>query len=114
MREETLTIEDTMAADGQRILRLSGPLVLSTFFEFQTLLREDKSPSLVLDFSNVPYIDSAGIGALVCAYVSRQKDNRRLVLARVSDRVRTALKVTKVDQFFSFSDQISPSHATSA
>ena len=114
MREETLTIEDLTSTDGQRILRLNGPLVLSNFFGLQTMLREDASPSLILDFSNVPYIDSAGIGALVCAYVHRQKDSRALVLGRVSDRVRTALKVTKVDQFFVFADEVPPARAASA
>jgi anti-sigma B factor antagonist len=114
MREETLTIEDLTAANGQRILRLSGPLVLSNFFDLQAILREDSSPALVLDFSNVPYIDSAGIGALVCAYVHRQKDSRTLVLGRVTDRVLTALKVTKVDKFFVFSDEVPPAQAALA
>jgi len=114
MREETLTIEDLTTANGQRILRLTGPLVLSNFFDFQTMLREDDSPSLVVDFSNVPYIDSAGIGALVCAYVHRQKDSRKLILGRVPERIRTALKITKVDQFFVFSEDVPPAQAVSA
>ena len=114
MRQETLTIEDLTAANGQRILRLNGPLVLSNFFDLQTMLREDNSASLVLDLSNVPYIDSAGIGALVCAYVHRQKNSRTLVLGRVPERIRTALKITKVDQFFVFSDEVPPAQAASA
>jgi anti-sigma B factor antagonist len=114
MRDENLTIEDLPARDdGPRVLRLTGPLVITSFFEFQTLVREDKSATLVLDFSGVPYIDSAGIGALVGAYVSRQKDGRGLMLVGVTPRVRTALKVTKVDQFFTFSDSLPSSAATS-
>lgn len=114
MRDENLTIEDLPAKDnGPRVLRLTGPLVITSFFEFQTLVREDKSATLALDLSGVPYIDSAGIGALVGAYVSRQKDGRVLMLVGVTPRVRTALKVTKVDQFFSFSDSL-PSSAAGA
>src|ERR1700686_167667 len=114
MRDENFTIEDLLAKDnGPRFLRLTGPLVITSFFEFQSLVREDKSPTLVLDFSGVPYIDSAGIGALVGAYVSRQKDGRGLMLVGVTPRVRTALKVTKVDQFFSFSDTWPSSAAAS-
>ena len=75
--DETLTVAEVPAPDGQRILRLSGPLVLSSFFEFQTLIREDQTDALILDFTAVPYIDSAGIGALVGAYVNRQKTGRR-------------------------------------
>jgi len=106
MFNETLTIESVAGAgDGQRILRLKGPLVLSTFFEFQRIVREDTSPTLIIDFQDVPYVDSAGIGALTMGYVHRQKDKRGILLVGVSPRVRTALQVTKVDQFFQFADQ---------
>ena len=107
MTDEKLTIEDVPSAgSGGRTLRLTGPLVLNSFFAFQTLVREDQSHSLVLDFTGVPYIDSAGIGALVGAYVNRQKDGRKLVLVGVAPRVRTALQVTKVDHFFQFEDSL--------
>ncbi len=107
MTDEKLTIEDLPSAgNGQRILRLTGPLVLNSFFAFQTLVRDDQSTALVLDFTGVPYVDSAGIGALVGAYVNRQKDGRRLLLVGVTPRVRTALQVTKVEQFFQFSDSL--------
>jgi anti-sigma B factor antagonist len=59
-----------------------------------------------LDFAAVPYIDSAGIGALVTAYVNRQKDGRGLLLVAVRPRVLTALQVTKVNRFFQFSDSL--------
>jgi anti-sigma B factor antagonist len=105
MATESLTIQDVAASrPGERVLQLSGPLVLTSFFEFQDIVRADKSAKLVLDFSGVPYIDSAGIGALVGAYVNRQKDARELLLVGVNSRVRTALKVTKVEQFFTFAD----------
>ena len=105
MRDGILTIEDLPGAqEGLRILRLTGPLVLTNFFDFQRMVREDKSTSLILDFSGVPYVDSAGIGAMVGAYVNREKEGRKLLLVGVSSRVRTALKVTKVEQFFTFAE----------
>jgi len=112
MTDEKLTIEDLPSSNTQRVLRLTGPLVLNSFFAFQTLVREDKSPSLVLDFTAVPYIDSAGIGALVGAYVNRQKDGRQLTLVGVVPRVRTALQVTKVDHFFRFADAVPQQEAS--
>ena len=106
MVNDTLTIESLPGpADGQHILRLKGPLVLSTFFEFQKVVREDSSSTLILDFSDVPYVDSAGIGALTMAYVHRQKDKRRMLLVCVNSRIRAALQITKVAQFFQFADQ---------
>ena len=106
MKSEPLTIDDsTGTQDGERVLRLNGPLLLSNLFEFQSKARTDNSQNLILDFSNVPYIDSAGIGALVGAYVSRQNgDGRTLTLVGVNQRVRQALQVTHVEQFFKFSE----------
>jgi hypothetical protein len=40
----------------------------------------------------------------VGAYINRQKDKRSLSLAAVNDRVRAALGVTHVEQFFRFFD----------
>lgn len=96
---------------GQRVLRLHGALVLSTFFDFQSIIRADSSRALILDFSDVPYVDSAGIGALVGAYVRHQKEGRSLALVGVTNRVHDALKVTRVEQFFRFFDSVSAAEA---
>jgi len=103
MQSDPLRIEDvTGNTDERRILRVNGPILISNFFEFQSLVRGNTSRNLVLDLTNVPYIDSAGIGALVGAYVNHQKDSRSLVLVGVTDRVRGSLQVTRVEQFFQF------------
>jgi anti-sigma B factor antagonist len=115
MSDDKLVVESLPGpAQGQRILKLSGPLVLSNFFDFQRALREDTSTMLILDFNNVPYIDSAAIGALMMAYVHRNKANLALLLVGVTPRVRTALKVTKVEQFFQFADAIPTADAAQA
>jgi anti-sigma B factor antagonist len=101
--QEPLTIEDLSGPrPGQRVLRLKGPVVLSTLFHFQSTLRAKDEPSLIIDFTAVPYIDSAGIGALVSAYVTHNKDGRSLALVGGNDRVRNALIVTRVESFFRF------------
>lgn len=74
MQRDTLRIDDQPGKHPeQRILRLDGALVMTTMFDFQAMVRADKSRSLNIDFTNVPYVDSAGIGALVGAYVTRQQ-----------------------------------------
>ena len=101
--QEPLTIEDLDGSrPGQRVLRLKGPVVLSTLFHFQSTLRAKDAPALLIDFTGVPYIDSAGIGALVSAYVTHNKDGRSLALVGINDRVRNALIVTRVESFFRF------------
>ena len=105
MSQEPLIIEDIPGPkEGQRILRLLGPLTMRTLFDFQSKVRSDNSRALLLDFSKVPYVDSAGIGAMVGAYVTHQRDGHSLFLIGVNDRVHSALKVTRVEQFFRFVD----------
>jgi anti-sigma B factor antagonist len=107
MPKDSLRIDDQPGTQtGQRILRLHGALVMTTMFEFQATVRADQSRSLIIDFANVPYVDSAGIGALVGAYVTRQHGGRSLALVGVSDRIHNALNVTRVEQFFRFFDSV--------
>jgi anti-sigma B factor antagonist len=107
MRDEPLTIQDlSTAGHSSRILKLTGPLTITTLYEFQSLVRADSSPQLILDFTNVPYVDSAGVGALVGAYVRHQKEGHSVTLAGVNDRVRGTLKVTQVEQFFQYADSV--------
>jgi len=115
MPQDSLRIDDEPEdQNGNRVLTLNGALVLTTVFGFQSTVRADESRSLILDFTKVPYVDSAGIGALVGAYVTRQHGGRKLALVGVSQRVRDALKVTRVEQFFQFFDSVSAARPTSA
>jgi anti-sigma B factor antagonist len=115
LSQEPLSIEDLNGPQpGQRILRLQGPVVLATLFQFQSTLRAKEDRFLIIDFTGVPYVDSAGIGALVSAYVSHNKAGRSLALVAVNDRVLNALKVTRVDPFFRFFPTIAEAEQASA
>jgi anti-sigma B factor antagonist len=104
MRDEPLTIQDLGIQNQRRVLKLSGPLTIATLYEFQNLVRSNVGTALVLDFTSVPYVDSAGVGALVGAYVRHQKEGHSLTLAGVNERVRNTLKITQVESFFQYSD----------
>ncbi len=88
------------------MLRIHGPLLLGNFFPLQNIVRSEHGPLLILDVSDMPYIDSAGIGCLVGAHVSRENSGRKLILVGANERLITSLKVTKVDQLFTISDTI--------
>jgi anti-sigma B factor antagonist len=103
MPEQPLHIENLPGSrDGIRVLRLSGPLTLTNLFGFQSKVGADNSRKLILDFTDVPLADSAGIGALVGAYVTRQKDGHSLALVGVNRRIHQALEITRVENFFRF------------
>ena len=100
MQDKPLEIEKIEKAPGTTVLRLHGPLLLGNFFPLQSMVRADNSNLLIIDVTDMPYIDSAGIGCLVGAHVSRENSGRKLVLVGANDRLITSLKVTKVEQLF--------------
>ncbi len=97
MRDEPLTYSYTPGqSDGTMILKLVGPLTLTTMFGFQNEFRSMTPHVLILDFSETPYMDSAGLGLVMNYYVSAQDHGRKLLLAGVNDRVAELFKMTRV------------------
>ena len=86
------------AHEGERILRLEGPLTLTTLFDLREAIETEKPRTLIVDFRGVPYIDSAGVGLIVNIHVSCENSGRRLALVGVIDRVLTIFKAIRVDQ----------------
>lgn len=86
--------------DGQKILSLKGPLTIQTTFDFQNAARAETSPILIIDLSEVPFVDSAGLGALVGALVTAQKANREVAFVGANSRVKALMDMTKVSSLF--------------
>ena len=102
MPHESLHIEDLgRTHEGHRVLCLRGPLIISNLFQFQSMVRDNTANLLILDLTQVPFVDSAGVGVLMGAYVTHG-EGRRLALAGVAERVRNAMQVAQVEQFFQF------------
>ena len=87
-------------AEDQRILLLSGPITVETAPQFDRAVGHESAETMILDLSDVPFIDSVGLGVLVKAYVSHQKKGRCLVLTGLKPRVSKIMEITKVKDFF--------------
>jgi anti-sigma B factor antagonist len=99
--DDRLTVDcQTDAPRRLCTIKPSGPLLVSNIHTFKERLREVDSPGLIIDLSDVPHMDSVGIGVLVNALMSRKKRGGSLVLTGVNDRVMAVLKGTQVDQLF--------------
>lgn len=116
-----LKIEIETAASGVRIFRLTGPLTLSTLFEFQDLARANADSATVIELSGVPYMDSAGLGAILGILASCQRKGRGFGITGVNDRIKTLFSVAHVDGLIPTFDsvetaerQLSKSSAASA
>lgn len=99
MRDEPLTYISTASQrEGTTILRLIGPLTLSNLFSFQEEFRPMKPQVMILDLSDSPYMDSAGLGLIMNYYVSAENNGRKLLLAGVNQRIMALFTVTKVHE----------------
>jgi anti-sigma B factor antagonist len=81
------------------VLRLVGPLTISSLSPFENAVRRIGG-NIILDLTHVPYVDSAGLGALVGAYTSYHKSGRAMVLSGVNDRVLKLLQITRLESLF--------------
>lgn len=85
----------------QEVLSLRGPLTGSNAPVFQNAMRrEEPADVVILDLRDVPYVDSAGLGLLVSAQVSRQKAGRRMVLSGINPRVLRLFEITRISDLF--------------
>ena len=98
MRDEPLAVTAKSGLhEGTTILVLQGPLTLQNSFDFQRDLAQQKPPVLIIDLTESPYMDSAGLGLLMNCYVSAEKNSRKVLLAGANQRINALLEMTKVD-----------------
>lgn len=101
---------DEKSVDGVTVLGLSGRITLGEESnklrtKLKSLVDEGKS-RVVLDLSEVTYMDSAGLGALVAGYTSAQNRGLSLKLASLSKRISEQLYITKLVTVFDVYDSV--------
>jgi anti-sigma B factor antagonist len=95
---ENLEIQrDKGAGPKSTIFRLKGPLTLSTLFDFQAAVRQNGDADTILDLTQVPYIDSAGLGAILAQWAHTQRSKDKFAVVGANERVQVLFKITKVD-----------------
>ena len=82
------------------VLSLHGPLTLENVPPFLNAVRRETTPTMILDLTDVPYMDSSGLGSLVSAYTSCLKAGRRVALTGVAPRVMKVFEITKTEPIF--------------
>jgi anti-anti-sigma factor len=97
MRDEPMSHSFTPGKnEGTTVLKLVGPLTISTIFGFQNELRAATAKVLIVDMSEVPYMDSAGLGLIMNSHVAAMDHSRKFLLAGVNERVMALCDMTRV------------------
>jgi len=98
-----------------KILKLIGPLTIHNFFDFQEMTRQRPAPRILLvDLSEVPYIDSAALGSFVGLHVSCESGKRKYALIGANERLLTLFDLTHVKSFLHAYDSIAEAEAALA
>jgi anti-anti-sigma factor len=95
--EQMEIVREAGAAGSTTIFRLKGPLTLSTLFGLQDSLREAPDADTIIDVSEVPYIDSAGLGTILSRWSHTLRTGHKFALTGVSPRIAVLLEITKVN-----------------
>jgi anti-sigma B factor antagonist len=94
---EHIEIVRTAGAHGDvTILHLKGPLTLQTLFDFQSAIRQADIGDTIVDLTAVPYIDSAGLGAILSHWAHTQRTGKKFAIAGICERVQVLFNLTKV------------------
>ena len=95
--EQIEIVRTAGASKDATILRIQGPLTLQTLFDFQNAIREPGIGDSIIDLTAVPYIDSAGLGAILGHWAHTQRTGKKLAIAGICERVQVLFNLTKVD-----------------
>lgn len=103
MADDAAIKVNTQNIDGATVIAPEGDIDLSRSPVLRTSLREaqtGKPKRLVVDLGLVDYMDSSGVATLVEALQIARKNNTRMVLCGMKDRVRSIFEIARLDTVF--------------
>lgn len=96
------TSTENAAAGSFTRIRCSGKLIIGSTGVLQTEVRSllPGAKRIVLDLTDLGYMDSSGLGAIIGLYVSVKTAGGRLEVINLSARVRQLFSITNVLSLF--------------
>jgi anti-sigma B factor antagonist len=96
-----LTLE-TVKAPEETTVRCRGRINSATSGQLQSTVRAlmPDSKLIVLDLTDVNYMDSSGLGAIVGLYVSAKRQGSELKLINLNQRLKELFRITKLGKIF--------------
>jgi anti-sigma B factor antagonist len=96
-----LNLETTMAPE-ESLVRCSGKITSGTSVLLQTTVRSliPQTKCVVLDLTDVSYMDSSGLGAIAGLYFSARRQNCKLKLINLNQRLQELFRITKLASVF--------------
>ncbi len=103
----TATVIELDQAGGVAILRIKGDVTSGSEADLTAAYAlgvENGAKSLILDFGELEYMNSGGIGLLVMLMVRAQRGAVRLVATGLSEHYRQIFSLTRLDEAIEIND----------
>src|SRR5215471_1995900 len=83
------------------IVKCSGKITSDTAESLKVKVKPlfSENKTVTLDLTNVSYLDSSGLGAIVGLYVSAKTAKSQLKLINLNERLRELFSITRLGQF---------------
>ena len=100
---------DIVVQGDVAILSVSGEVDVSNAVDIKASIKDQLTAGLtkiIIDFKEVSYIDSFGIGVLVSGLTTVRKTDGNLKLAALSENVKKIFQLAKLLKFFEIYDTL--------
>jgi anti-sigma B factor antagonist len=93
---------ETSTTPEETVIRCTGRITSTTSGTLQAAVRSHiaEGKRIAVDLSDVNYMDSSGLGALVSVYVSAKRQHCQLRLINVGPRLQQLFRLTKLNSVF--------------
>lgn len=98
----------TVKTPEETLVRCTGRITSTTVAMLQSTVREliPGSDRVVLDLTDVTYLDSSGLGALVGLYLSAKRQHCELRLINLNQRLKELFRITRMASIFEGHDDM--------
>ncbi|MEI1375019.1 STAS domain-containing protein [Nostoc sp. UHCC 0926] len=86
-----------------KVIKLTGNLNATTSQDFRqniSNILETGAKIVLVDFKDVTFMDSSGLGALVLAFKTLRAADTKLALCSINEQVRILFELTNMDKVF--------------
>ena len=96
-KEDTLIIEIYGAISGAQAISLDKDVI--------AIMEQSKPKRMIVDYRDVEFIDSTGIGAMITLRQYSLKNKILFATVHVNEKIRNTLSIANVEIFFNVKDE---------
>jgi anti-sigma B factor antagonist len=93
---------ETVRTPEETLVRCSGKILSSSSGKLQATVKAliPQTKRIVLDLTDVSYLDSSGLGAIVSIYLSARRQECELKLINLNQRLKELFRITNLAKVF--------------